>query len=341
MKLRAAIVGAGLMGRWHAKNIARAGGEVAAVCDVDERNARSLARSHRARVYAQIADALDPDKIDIVHVCTPLSDHFESAAAALSRGIHVLIEKPMATDRQHTERLYELAAEHRALLCPVHQFPFQAGVQRAVAEFDKIGLVRHFEATFCSAGGMGKSEGELEAIVAEILPHPLSLMKLFAPESLSRKDWVVARPARGEFRAILTAQEVSFSILVSMNSRPTKATLQLLGTQGTINVDLFHGFCLVEHGQVSRWRKIVHPFDLSARTLVAAGGNLAKRALNRELAYPGLQCLIERFYTAVSKGLEPPIRREETIEIAAGRDLLNEKYRAIEVSLSAAPRSMK
>jgi predicted dehydrogenase len=323
MKVRAGIAGAGLMGFWHAKSIEHIGGEIAAVFDVDDGAARRLANRFKgAHAITGLEETLERAKIDVLHVCTPPETHFELAAAGLSRGIHVLIEKPMTPKYDETDRLYTLAAEHGVLVCPVHQFQFQRGVRRAVAASDKIGSLRHFEATFCSAGGVGKSAAEVDAIVSEILPHPLSLMQLFVPGSLAEKGWAVTRPAAGEFRSSLKTRGTCFSILISMNSRPTATTLRLLGTSGTIHVDLFHDFCVIEPGKVSRWRKIVHPFDLSARTLFAAGSNLARRALNRELAYPGLRSLIKSYYAAVCQGLESPIPRQEGLEIAATREAL-------------------
>jgi predicted dehydrogenase len=318
MKTRAAVAGAGLMGFWHAKNIARAGGEVAVVYDVNNGAAQRLvSRFKSARASTRLEDALDRDKIDVLHICTPSGTHFDLAAAALANRIHVLVEKPMTVHCAESDRLYELAAEHRALLCPVHQFPFQRGVRRALAEFGRIGQLRHFEATFCSAGGAGRSREELDDVVAEILPHPLSLMQLFAPGSLREEGWLVTRPAPGELRTTLSARDICFSILISMNSRPTTSALHLFGTMGTIHIDLFHGFCVIEPGMVSRWRKIVRPFDLSSRILFTAGGNLLKRALRKELAYPGLRNLIECFYSAVSAHSEPPIRPAEAIQIVA------------------------
>ena len=329
MRLRAAIVGAGLMGRWHARSVTSVGGEVAVVCDEDEHAARSLARNFKgARACARINEAFEADKVDIVHVCTPLSNHFESAAAALSHGVHVLIEKPMAPDRQHTEHLYQLAAEHRVLLCPVHQFPFQRSVQKALAHLGQIGQLRHFETIFFSAGGAGKNGEELDHIVAEILPHPLSLMQLFAADCLRDESWTVHHPAAGELQATLIAQGISFSILISMSSRPTTAALRLRGTSGTTHVDLFHDFCVAQPGAVSRWRKIVQPFDLSLRTLAAAGTNAIQRAYQREWAYPGLRTLIRNFYAAIAAGSKPPIESTAAIEIAAARDLLREKIKA-------------
>ena len=335
MKTRAGVAGAGLMGLWHAKNIARAGGELAVVYDVDQSAAQRLASHFKsARVVADLEQALEREKIDVLHVCTPLSTHFAIASAALSRGIHVLVEKPMTPHCPETESLYELAFQHQVLLCPAHQFQFQRGVRKAIANFGRIGRLQHFEASFCSAGGAGRSGIELDQIVAEILPHPLSLMQLFAPASLQNPKWVVSHPAAGEFRATLTAGDVCFSILISMNSRPTATALRLLGTSGTMHVDLFHGFCVIEPGTVSRLKKIAHPFDFSLRMLLAAGVNLVERASFWDPAYPGLRPLIERFYTAVASGSKPPIQSSDAIEIAAARDLLIEKMAAVSPSQS-------
>lgn len=328
MKIRAAVAGAGLMGFWHARSIARVGGEIVAVCDLDDGAARRLAsRFKGARASARLEDALAREKIDVLHICTPSRTHFELASAALTHGIHVLVEKPIASSWAETDRLYSLAEEHRVLLCPVHQFPFQRGVQKARRDLHRIGQLRHFEATFCSAGGAGRGAAELDAIVAEILPHPLSLMQLFAPESLQEEGWLVHRPAPGELRAMLNANHVSFSFLISLNSRPTVTALRLSGTKGTTHIDLFHGFCVIEPGAVSKLRKIIHPFDLAVRTLVAAGSNLTLRAWQREPAYPGLEQLIRDFYVAITNGQPSPIRRDEVMR--------EEKVRALLVKMNS------
>src|SRR5947208_9804127 len=118
----------------------------------------------------------------------------------------------MTPNCAETERLYKLAAAHKVLLCPVHQFPFQRGVRSAFEQFGRIGQLRHFEATFCSAGGADRSREELDDIVAEILPHPLSLMELFAPGSLREKSLIVSHPSPGDVRATHTAWDVCLSI---------------------------------------------------------------------------------------------------------------------------------
>lgn len=318
------------MGYWHARAITRAGGKVVAVCDLDLTAARRLASSCRVdRIASSLGDLIRDDGISVLHICTPIETHFELAATAIAQGLHVVVEKPLTPGAREAEDLYDLAEQHRVLLCPVHQFMFQPGVHQALSELENIGELRHLEMTFCSAGGVGRAADGLDEIVAEILPHPLSLMQLFVPGSLGEQGWSVNRSAVGEFRATLTAGSVGFSILVSMQSRPTTSALRLLGTAGTIHVDLFHGFCVVEPGNVSRWRKIAHPFDLSARTLLTAGRNLAARAAAAEPAYPGLRALIRSFYAAIAGGTESPIARGDVVAVARARDFLAQSKQAV------------
>ena len=321
MKVRAAIAGAGLMGRWHAQNLGRAGGEIAAVFDVDSAAAARLAARHKgARACSTVAELFGSAKIDVLHICTPAESHFALATAALENGSHAVIEKPLTPAAPETERLCELAAARRLLICPVHQFAFQRGVAHARRALPSLGRLVQIAATFCSAGAEGKSAAGADSVVADILPHPLSLLEFFAPGALQANGWRTERPVAGELRASQDLADISCSIFISMHARPTVASLVLFGTRGTIHVDLFHGFCVVESGSVSRLRKIVHPFDLAARTLASAAGNLARRGLAGEAAYPGLRELIASFYRAVRGDGSPPIGPDEICRVAWARD---------------------
>src|SRR5688572_12071223 len=74
-RVRAAIIGAGLMGRWHARAVEHAGATINAVVDADLDRARQLARAHRARAASSLSDAASYGTLDVVHVCTPLETH--------------------------------------------------------------------------------------------------------------------------------------------------------------------------------------------------------------------------------------------------------------------------
>jgi predicted dehydrogenase len=234
----------------------------------------------------------------------------------------VLVEKPLAPTATATAKLLDLAAARGRLLCPVHQFLFQPGVLGAQSALPAIGPLLHAEVVSCSAGADGCPDGERDRVAAEILPHPLALLARVLPAPLAAADWHLDHPAAGELRATGSLGGCSFTILVSMRGRPTTNVLRLIGERGTVHVDLFHGFHVVEAGAVSRARKIAHPFLLSGATLRAATRNLLSRAARREVAYPGLRELTRRFYNAVRRGAEPPISPRETLDVATARDAL-------------------
>jgi predicted dehydrogenase len=320
--IRAAIVGAGLMGRWHAQAIEKAGGNIIAVVDLDPARARRLASRFHASSFSSVEQLLSEVELDVLHICSPASTHQDIGELAINSGLNLVVEKPVTPTVRGTVRLYEQAARRGVLVCPVHQFVFQNGVLKAQELLPRIGRLLHLGVTICSAGGDGLAPDQLDSIAADILPHPLSLLQRFLPGELPEEDWVMARPRHGELRVSGEAMGATLSIFVSMNARPTICDFQIVGTEGTIYLNLFHGYAYLEPGRVSRTRKIMHPFEHSLRNLSAAAINLGRRALRRELAYPGLQRLISEFYSAVQTGGPSPISAEEAVAIARVRDRL-------------------
>jgi predicted dehydrogenase len=94
--LSAAVVGAGLMGRWHAAAIRRAGGKVIAVVDANEERATQLAAHLQgAQAYTCLEDVLNRALPAVVHLCTPTSTHRELAEQALKAGAHLFDRSPL------------------------------------------------------------------------------------------------------------------------------------------------------------------------------------------------------------------------------------------------------
>jgi predicted dehydrogenase len=321
--VRAAVVGAGLMGRWHASELSRAGGQLIAIADTDPAAATGLARAHSgARAFQEPAAMLREASPEVVHVCTPTASHVELTERCLDAGAHVLVEKPLAPDAAATASLLKHAERSGLAVCPVHQYPFQPGAARARRELAGLGRLVLVEATACSAGGEHSPTGTLDDIAGEILPHPLSLLEVLLEPAVDGFGWSAARPAEGELRATAVLEGTTVSISISMRGRPTRNELRLVGEAGTLHLDLFHGYAFAERGTVSRLDKIVRPFALSATRAGAAAANLAARALRREPAYPGLRELIRRFYSMVREGQAAPVRPAEALAVARARDMI-------------------
>jgi predicted dehydrogenase len=316
------VVGAGLMGVWHAHALGRLGIGVAGVVDPDAGRARELARrAGGCPAFTDVAAALAAGGHRVAHVCTPLTTHVPLVNELLDGGMHVLVEKPLAATAEETRSLLAHAEKAGRLLCPVHQFLFQRGFSETLAALVEAGPILHVDAVAASAGAEGGSPERAEDVTADILPHPLSLMRRLLGPRFGGADWHVYPGAPGELRAAGRAADISFGILVSMRARPTRNTLRVMCEGGTFHVDLFHGHMVAEPPGVSRARKVLRPLTLSLTSLGAAGSNLVRRGLRREHAYPGLRELVARFHAATHGG-EAPITPVESIDVAFARDEL-------------------
>ena len=129
--VRAAVIGCGHFGRYHAeKYAALPGAELVAVADVDPAAAEAVARKHGARAVADYRELLDGggDGIEAVSVVVPTRAHFEVAGAFLEAGVHVLVEKPIAATVAEAEALVALAAARGVVLQVGHLERFNAAV---------------------------------------------------------------------------------------------------------------------------------------------------------------------------------------------------------------------
>jgi predicted dehydrogenase len=320
--LRSGIVGAGLMGTWHAHALRKTGATLVGVADMNAARALSFSkRWNAAQAVTDVHTLLDTTELDVLHICSPLDTHFEIAEHAIRAGVNLIIEKPITPTAIEALRLFEAAAGRGVSICPVHQFLFQRGVLKAKELLNRAGRIVHMSAAICSAGG-NAPESELDGIASDTLPHPISLMELFFQGDLETARWTTQRPGTGEIRAFGETNDTTISLFVSMHARPTRCEFELIGTLGTVYLDLFHGYAVFDSSKPSRASKLLGPFARSCRNLGAASLNLMKRSVRREYAYPGLEPLITGFYRSLSTGTAPPLTVSHSMSVSRLRDRL-------------------
>lgn len=315
-RLEAAIVGAGLMGGWHARYAERAGGRIVGIVDPREEAAAALARRFpRARTFATLAECLRACAAEVVHVCTGADSHVALALAALEAGRHALVEKPAASAGREARRLADLARQRGRTLCPVHQLPFQRGFQALLRQRGRLATIVRIAVTIASAGGEGRGEAERRDVLLEILPHGFSLLRaLLGPQAALCLRTLAFTDDGLELAG--RCGGVALSLVVGLRGRPPLSELVVMGTEATALVDLFHGYCVLDRGPTSRTGKALRPFRRGVRLLAGAGSNLLVRAAAGEPAFPGLRELIAAFYRTVRGGGPPPVSLEELVETA-------------------------
>lgn len=109
----AVVIGAGMIGRIHARAIRAAGATVRGVVGSDPAGSAQLARDWGTPVeYRDLDSVLADEAVDVVHICTPNVFHVNMAMAALAAGKHVICEKPMSNTVDDALRLQ--AQVHRS-----------------------------------------------------------------------------------------------------------------------------------------------------------------------------------------------------------------------------------
>ena len=138
------IIGAGWMAQEHARVIGSLNGaSLVAVCDTDSGRAEDLAKSSGARVYADWREMLDREDLGALIVAIPPLAHRDPTVEALTRGLPVYLEKPIARTLEDAAVIVE-AAERTGTVCAVgyqwHALDVLDDV-REVLEGEQIGLM--------------------------------------------------------------------------------------------------------------------------------------------------------------------------------------------------------
>ncbi len=125
--LRAGVTGVGYLGRFHAQKYAALDGvALTGVHDVDPDRARAVAEELGTTAFADLDTLLA--HVDVLSVVVPTRLHHAVAGAALARGIHTLVEKPITTTLAEADDLVDRAEAAGAILQVGHLERFNAAV---------------------------------------------------------------------------------------------------------------------------------------------------------------------------------------------------------------------
>jgi predicted dehydrogenase len=157
------MVGGGpgaFIGEVHRKAIALDGSAVLAAGCFSRRHEGTLATGlplglDRARLYRSFeemaeAEAARDDGIDFVVIVTPNGSHHAAAKAFLSRGIHVVCDKPLTLEIAEGEELAELARRNDLLFCVTYTYTGYPAVKqaRAMIAAGELGEIRFVNAEY-------------------------------------------------------------------------------------------------------------------------------------------------------------------------------------------------
>lgn len=112
--------------------------------------------------------------IDAVVIATPVSSHFPAAKKALEGGKHVLLEKPMTSTVDESEKLVELAEKKKKTLMVDHTFLYTGAVRKMkeLVQRGELGDLYYFDSVRVN---LGLFQHDVN-VIWDLAPHDFSIM---------------------------------------------------------------------------------------------------------------------------------------------------------------------
>jgi predicted dehydrogenase len=295
-EIRAAVIGVGYLGRFHAQKWAGlAGCRLVAVADPDA--------GARARVGAELGVAALADwrellgSVDAVSIATPTPVHHPIARACLLAGIHVLVEKPITATVAEARDLIKAAADAGRLLQVGHLERFNAAVQAIEGIVTRPRFIEsHRLAPF-------RQRGTDVSVVLDLMIHDIDLIQSIVRSPLVAVDAIGSSVFSDDLdianARLRFASGCVANVTASRVSMKTERKLRLFQDDLYLSLDL-------QQKIVTVIRKAAAPAD----------GDLPQVAIEERTYEQGdaLKCQIEAFVESIRSGRPPLVGGEAGLE---------------------------
>lgn len=292
--LRVGVIGAGVMGSNHARVFrGLAGAELVGIADPERGLANSVAVQLGCKAVASASELLDLG-IDAVTVAAPTHLHHEIALESIARGVHVLVEKPIASTVDEGHAIVAAAKRTGVTLMVGHVERFNPAVQAIKdsirnEEILSIGITRvgPFPPRMSNVG-----------VVIDLAVHDIDLIQWFTDSNIvDVQPQVSSFVAEREDIALLQFRTAS-GVLAHINTNwltPFKARNVTIATRKKyIMGDLLT-------------RQVTECFGFQP------DGSYSMRHLSVGHAEP-LRSELTAFIEAVRSGVAPPVTGEQGVE---------------------------
>ncbi len=234
-KIRAAVIGVGYLGRFHAQKYSQLETcDLVAVVDARDDVRRQVATEVNTTAVGDYRELLG--KVDAVSVVTPTPAHFAIAEAFLAAGAHVLVEKPITETPDQARALIALAKEKRRILQVGHLERFNAAVLAADPH------VRDPRFMECVRLAPYKERGTDVNVVLDLMIHDIDLIQSLVRSEIVSIDAIGTPVFSGEIdianARIRFANGCVANTTASRVSLKTERKLRIFEQAAYMSVDL-------------------------------------------------------------------------------------------------------
>ncbi|HAC47266.1 MAG TPA: gfo/Idh/MocA family oxidoreductase [Chloroflexi bacterium] len=334
--IRIGVVGLGVMGRSHARvldDIDHA--NLVAVCDPAE-EAMAWARKRRLTGYRSYRELFDHERLDAVTVAVPTRFHLEVGLAAIERGLHVLMEKPIATDLVEAHQLVAAAKKRGTVLAIGHVERFNPAVRELKKQLDAGELGRIFQVHSRRQGPFPSRIRDVGAVI-DLATHDLDVMRYLLGVEVVRLYAETERRIHTEhedmLNALLRFDDGAVGVMQVNWLTPTKIReLSVLGERGMLHLNYLTQDLTFFENSTATGAEV----PLSLLTGVSEG-TLLRHIVDR--AEP-LRLELESFLASVANNTPPEVGSEDGLKaLSLALDLIRSanEGRVLDLARRTAP----
>jgi hypothetical protein len=229
--LKVGVAGAGVMGRNHARVLSDIRDfEVTTIFDMDDLTAKGVAELYGATPVT-MAEAFVAAGLDAAVVSTPNRTHADLSVALLEKGVHVLVEKPIAASVADARRMIDAArANDRVLMVgQVERFnPAVEAVKRAIADEKVISI------QITRVGPFPPRMGEV-GVVIDLAVHDIDIIRHLTGSEVAEVQPQLARTRADREDTALLQFRLDSGVIAHITTNwvtPYKVRTLQVATQG-------------------------------------------------------------------------------------------------------------
>lgn len=180
--LRVGVIGVGNMGLNHARVYSLLDDiKLCAVADSDAARAAKVAARFNANAYSDHRAMLEREKLDAVTVAVPTREHLHVALDVIQRGVHLLVEKPLAADVAQAQQIVDIAERANVLLAVGHIERFNPAVQELKRLID-AGALGEISSVIAKRVGIMPPQVRDANVVIDLAVHDIDILNYLFEE---------------------------------------------------------------------------------------------------------------------------------------------------------------
>lgn len=240
--IKAAVIGVGAMGRHHARVYNELDEvELVAVADADGDRAKEIAHRYKIRPYADHREMLEKEMPDLVSVAVPTQLHHQVALYVIERGVHLMVEKPIASTVEEAKDIIRRADERGLKLAVGHVERFNPAVIELKRRLERGELGRVFLAHVRRLGPFPERVRDM-GVVIDLATHDLDVICYLLNSEVERVYAETMRQIHTEYEDLLSGllrfRNGAIGVLDVNRLTPTKIReLTLTGEKGMFVVN--------------------------------------------------------------------------------------------------------